>query len=84
MRFVFYHSEYGCETGCCGHYFTVYDAPKGSVFEKGKGGFEFSHPYAYPDAKEWAKDWIITEYGEEHCRDIDWENSLDIENVGEY
>lgn len=38
--------------------------------------FEFSHPYSDDPAeiRKWAEDWIREELGEEHVKDLDWEN----------
>ena len=63
-RIVIYHSSYGCETGCCGH-----------VVARDDGTwFDFSHPNG-GDPLEYAKDLIRKEFGEEHVKDLDWENS---------
>ena len=49
MKVRVYHSEYGCDTGCCGH--TV-------EMEDGREHFEFTHPYTEDRSKyeEFARD----------------------------
>ena len=64
MKVIVYHSLYGCETGCCGH--TV-------ELEDGKSRFEFSHPYG-EDFKKFAEDLVKDKFGEEHVKDLDWDN----------
>ncbi len=65
MKVIVYHSFYGCETGCCGH--TV-------EFEDGSfSKFIFTHPYE-EDPLEFAKELVRDEFGEEHVKDLDWEN----------
>ncbi len=69
MKVIVYHSYYGCETGCCGH--TV-------ELEDGTSKFYFSHPYS-DDAlkiKEFIKELVTDEFGEEHVSDIDWDNCI--------
>lgn len=65
MRIVVLHGSYGCDTGCCGHYFEV------DGVEEGK--FSFDHPYT-DNHLEWAKDLVRSEFGEEHVADLDWDS----------
>jgi hypothetical protein len=65
-RIVVLHAYYGCDTGCCGHIFEVNGIP---------GEFTFSHPYG-EDFREWAEDLVRQEYGEDHVKDLDWENCI--------
>lgn len=74
-RIIVFHSEYGCETGCCGH--TIeFESESGSTF---KSHFSFSHPY-HPDDKDspraWAEKLVAAEFGEEHVQDLDWDNCV--------
>ena len=70
-----YHSYYGCDTGCCGH--------RIELFKDGESQgehFVFDHPLSSDEKdtekmREWAKKLLIEEFGEEHCADLDWENS---------
>ena len=68
VRVVVYHSGYGCDTGCCGH-FVELDG-------KRAGSFEFSHPDA-GELREWAeglaKAEVYNAYGARHVADLDWE-----------
>lgn len=64
MKVRVYHSNYGCETGCCGHVVEL---------EDGRRKFEFSHPYG-DDHKEYAKNLIAQTFGKEHIADLDWNN----------
>jgi hypothetical protein len=67
MRIVVYHGGYGCDTGCCGHYFEV----DGAVH----GQFMFDHPYG-EDFLEWAKELVREEFGAEHIADLVWDECL--------
>lgn len=79
---VVYHESYGCDTGCCGHRITMEGVAPGYWVETGKGGFDFTHPgWDYgnnrpQDPFEWAKEWVRETFGEEHVKDLDWENCL--------
>lgn len=64
-KIIVYHAEYGCDTGCCGHIIKSDD---------GGSSFCFQHPYG-DDFKEFAKKLIAEKFGEEHVKDLDWENS---------
>lgn len=68
MKIIVYHTSYGCETGCCGHAVEFED---GSKYK-----FEFAHPNSSdPDEmKKFAEDMIRNQFGEEHVKDLDWEN----------
>lgn len=70
-KIIVYHSGYGCDTGCCGHFI--------EVDGKRQGQFEFFHPFQQ-DHLEWAKDLVRKELGEEHVTDLDWENCYVIED----
>lgn len=69
-RVVVFHGEYGCETGCCGHYVQI--DPAGPDEQE---SFDFVHPYGR-DPRAFAEDLVRQVYGEEHVADLDWENSL--------
>ena len=58
MKIIVYHSLYGFETNCRGHYVQLLENMK-----------EFSETM-----KEFAQDVIKQEYGKEHVKDLDWEN----------
>lgn len=73
-KITVYHSEYGCETGCCGHVIKI--ETDGQPDPKGrKADFNFFHPYG-EDPKTWAQNWVREEFGEEHVKDLDWEHSF--------
>lgn len=78
MKIVVYHSLYGCETGCCGHYIesrrdddTVIDS-----------AFEFGHPNVSEKDprrrralfRRWAEDLVCDKYGADHVADLDWDS----------
>ncbi len=66
MKVRVYHSHYGCDTGCCGHIVELDD---------GRDRFEFSHPPSRKeDVREWAEGLVRDAFGEEHVKDLDWEN----------
>lgn len=61
-----YHSEYGCDTGCCGH----------TVEIDGVERFEFSHPNQLGfDPVAFAKEVAEEAFGAAHCADLDWEHA---------
>lgn len=68
MRIRVLHVPYGCDTGCCGHVIEV---------DEVEGRFEFTHPPSNVEVEKraWAQDWIREKFGEEHVKDLDWENS---------
>lgn len=66
MRIVVYHKRYGCETGCCGHSVRM---------EGGREEFMFDHPYN-ADPRKFAEDLVREVFGEEHTKDLDWENCI--------
>lgn len=72
MRVVVFHGSYGCDTGCCGHVFEL----RGDKDEIVRSKFEFAHPW--PEDVEsfqaWAEAEIAKEFGEEHIKDLDWDN----------
>lgn len=82
MKYVVYHSEYGCDTGCCGHRIVLRDDDGQYV----DSGWDFDHPYGLygvEDPKErekiqreFAAKMLKQEFGEEHTADLDWENCL--------
>lgn len=77
MRVIVYHSYYGCETGCCGH--TV-------ELDNGEEKFEFDHPVgAWKDKlaetpREFAERLVRETFGEEHVKDLDWDNCVIIDD----
>lgn len=84
MKILVYHRSYGCETGCCGHavaWFPDDFVPKDDYdyFPEKGDKFDFSHPYGDTDYEavfEYAKDLVAQEFGEEHIKDLDMENSF--------
>lgn len=71
MKIIVCHAYYGCDTGCCGHILKV-DG------EQISNSFTFSHPYigTIGDAREFAEDMVREHFGEEHIKDLDWENCV--------
>lgn len=69
MRIIVYHTSYGCESGCCGHTVEI-ELGDGATDRK----FQFAHPWD-KDHLEFAKNLVAEEFGEEHVKDLDWENS---------
>lgn len=63
-----YHSFYGCDTGCCGHRFTIDGVEQRN--------FTFEHPQSNETPLEFAKRILERELGKEHCRDLDWDNAV--------
>jgi hypothetical protein len=71
MKIIVYHSEYGCDTGCCGHTIEIQDDRGDEVESK----FLFDHPYER-DYLQFAKDLVREAYGEDHVADLDWKNCV--------
>jgi hypothetical protein len=68
VRIIVYHASYGCESGCCGHIIQLTD---GVRFES---EFDFCHPYTSEDGfKEFAEKMVREKYGEEHVKDLAWD-----------
>lgn len=67
MRIVVLHTRYGCDTGCCGHIVEVDGEQVGS--------FTFSHPYGN-ETPDFVRELVTKECGEEHVKDIDWDNCI--------
>jgi hypothetical protein len=65
-RVLVLHTGYGCDTGCCGHAVEVDDK---------EVEFFFTHPYQRP-IKDFVKELVIKACGEEHVKDIDWDNCI--------
>lgn len=71
-KIIVLHTQYGCDTGCCGHIIEIDgETPKG-------GRFSFNHPdsNSESDRKKYAEDLIAQELGAEHVKDLDWENCV--------
>jgi len=66
-----YHSYYGCDTGCCGHIVRFED--------EDNGHFDFGHPYG-KDRLEWAKELLRETLGEDHVADLDWSQSVIVDD----
>jgi hypothetical protein len=62
-KVIVYHSYYGCDTGCCGHIVEMGDRTE----------FDFGHPFG-DDARAFAEELIRAKFGEEHVKDLDWDN----------
>lgn len=80
LKILVYHTEYGCDTGCCGHRIEVQKVD-------GKydiSHFEFTHPYG-DDPKTWALE-LAQKFIKKHhpeCYDkIDWD-TLDYSEVSD-
>lgn len=60
------HQYYGCDTGCCGHIIEI----DGKVKD-----FYFDHQEVSESVIDFIKRLITEQLGEEHVKDIDFENS---------
>lgn len=69
-RVIVFHSGYGCDTGCVGHV----------IKADGYREFVFDSPFEGDDKREWAEDLVRSHYGEEHVKDLDWENCWVVED----
>ncbi len=66
MRIIVFHGEYGCDTGCCGHYVEI----------DGRETFAFDHPKAGESPLEFAQRLVTETAGAEHVADLDWDNCV--------
>lgn len=74
MKVIVYHASYGCETGCCGHIVKIDEDPaQYGGTPAGRQKFEFTHPYG-DDPRKFAEELVREVFGEEHVKDLDWEN----------
>jgi hypothetical protein len=79
-KVIVYHDSYGCETGCCGHRIEL--VPEDLQRES----WTFDHPrdtygrHRSEADREFAERIIREELGEEHVADLDWENSLVVDD----
>lgn len=74
MKFIVGHAYYGCETGCCGHVVEVKLEPGEVLPRKFQNRmFDFTHPYG-EDQRAFAEQMVRSECGEEHVKDLDWDN----------
>lgn len=76
-----FHSQFGCDTGCCGHFVEI------SAGEDTRKTFEFTHPYS-KDSTCWAR-WarmiaeeVISEQWPECLKSIDW-STLKVSEVSD-
>ena len=69
-KVIVYHGFYGCDTGCCGHVVEIHD-DNGKIL---RNSFDFNHPDKKEEYLEFAKEVIRNNFGEEHIKDLDWEN----------
>jgi len=86
VKYIVFHTYYGCGTGCCGH--TVVSAPDDfqgdPLFDLEDSedeeihNFEFSHPYGESEEgfKAFAEKMVRAKYGEAHVQDLDWEHCI--------
>lgn len=72
-KVVVLHGMYGCDTGCCGHWIKVGSEER---------AFNFDHPrFDGPsDHLEFAKQLVRNTFGEDHVKDLDWENCHIVED----
>lgn len=74
MRIFLTHGDYGCESGCCGHWIEIEGERPKRLFSS----FSFSHPYLWRvDDKEegvrkFIQDVVREELGEEYLDKIDY------------
>jgi len=65
---------YGCDSGCCGH--TIEIDGERTYNKDGDSCFDFFHPRSNSeeDRLEYAKQHIRDVFGDDHVKDLDWEN----------
>lgn len=72
MRVLVYHTDYGCDSGCCGHAVEIQNYLDVKVRES----FIFAHPDEGESLEDFVCRLVTKEFGAEHCKDIDWENCV--------
>jgi hypothetical protein len=79
MKIIVGHSEYGCDTGCCGHVVNV-ELADGEIAPLPLGSeawtFTFNHPLYDEDKRKWAEDLVRDSCGADHVRDLAWDECL--------
>lgn len=75
MKIVVVHGQYGCETGCCGHWIKI-DGDVARDTETGHMGFAFDHPNPGETPRAFAERVLREELGEAHVADLDFENCV--------
>jgi len=70
VKIVVYHGSYGCDTGCCAHIIELHE----DGVEKSRYTDLMGHPDSEEEAIEYAKGLVIEHFGEEHVKDLDWDN----------
>ena len=77
MKVIVYHARY-CESGCCGHYVELQD-DNGEEIET-KLSYDHppfsSRPVTDEGVKRFIKAVVIEAFGEEHCKDIDFDQCV--------
>jgi hypothetical protein len=76
-----FHSQFGCDTGCCGHYVEISDG------DSARKTFEFAHPYSEgaEEQARWARmiaEETISKAWPECLKSIDW-SSLNVSEVSD-
>lgn len=80
MKILLFHQSHGCETGCCGHVVAWFpeELVASGDFDYDSGEdpeFLFAHPRQGESLFEFAKRLVRDQFGEEHVKDLDFENS---------
>lgn len=73
-KVIVYHAGYGCQTGCCGHVIELRESGD-DIPDPWNMHFAFNHPYN-EDHRAYAERLVREQLGEEHVKDLDWENSF--------
>jgi hypothetical protein len=78
MKILVLHQGYGCDSGCCGHIIEVDGKRHDFYFEH--PGIESERPYIPQPANEFVIELVTRELGEDHVKDIDFENCVVIDD----
>jgi hypothetical protein len=70
-KVIVLHAMYGCDTGCCGHIVQIGGQ---------EGSFQFKHPRHGESVEEFVKRFVTEHCGEEHVKDIDFENCIVVDD----
>jgi hypothetical protein len=82
-----YHAHYGCDTGCCGHNFELFDEAGKEVLLASGRSFQFEHKYGNEPPEAWARLFVedtLRAEAPECLNSIDWDTLvLDYADVAE-
>jgi hypothetical protein len=78
MRIIVTHRGHGCDSGCCGHAIEIDGQEHDFYFEHPRT--VSYRPYIPQSAQDFIRELVTEQLGEEHVKDIDFENCVVIDD----